>query len=365
MLISLFHAFTSLNLIIFFIFFEISLVPMILFILIWGSRQRKIHAMYVFFFYTVVGSIFLLFGILYLYLITNTLFIPNLSYIRLPEGFQYLLFVIFFIGFGIKVPIVPLHTWLPEAHVEAPTIGSIILAGLLLKIGTFGMLRFIFPFLNSASFAFQPFVFTISLVSIYHASLIAIRQFDLKKAIAYSSVAHMGIVILGLFSFNIYGFLGSIFIMFSHGIVASALFFLIGVIYDRYKSRNIFDYSGLAQIMPVYSFFFFFFTLSNLSFPGTSNFVGEFVTLIGLTEINYFVSFLTTLSIILTSIYSIWIFNRVFFGNIELRLIGFSDINTFEFYSIWPMCILILILGFKPHLFFSGIDYIPFLFIYK
>ena len=167
------------------------------------------------------------------------------------------------------------------------------------------MIRFIFPYLNFASLTFQPLIFSVSIVSIYHASLIALRQFDLKKIIAYSSIAHMGFVILGLFSFSIYGFLGSLFIMFSHGIVASALFFLIGIIYDRYKSKNLFDYSGLATIMPIFIFFLFFFILSNLSFPGTSNFVREFVTLIGLTETNFYVSLLTTLSIILTSVYSI------------------------------------------------------------
>ena len=324
---SLFHTFTSLNLLSFYVFFEISLVPMILFIFFWGSRQRKVHATYVFFFYTVFGSFFLLVWLLYLYLITNTLLISNLFYLKLPYNFQLFLWIFFFIGFGVKVPLVPLHTWLPEAHVEAPTIGSIILAGLLLKIGTFGMIRFIFPYLNFASLTFQPLIFSVSIVSIYHASLIALRQFDLKKIIAYSSIAHMGFVILGLFSFSIYGFLGSLFIMFSHGIVASALFFLIGIIYDRYKSKNLFDYSGLATIMPIFIFFLFFFILSNLSFPGTSNFVGEFVTLIGLTETNFYVSLLTTLSIILTSFYSIWIFNRINFVFYNLQLIGFSDLN--------------------------------------
>lgn len=362
---SLFHTFTSLNLLSFYIFFEISLVPMILFILFWGSRQRKVHATYVFFFYTVFGSFFLLIGLLYLYLVTNTLLLTNLFYLKLTHDFQLFLWVFFFIGFGVKVPIVPLHTWLPEAHVEAPTIGSIVLAGLLLKIGTFGMIRFMFPFLNFASLTFQPFIFSISLISIYHASLIALRQFDLKKAIAYSSIAHMGFVVLGLFSFSIYGFLGSLFIMFSHGLVASALFFLVGIIYDRYKSRNLFDYSGLTTIMPIFIFFLFFFILSNLSFPGTSNFVGEFVTLIGLAEINIYVAFLATLSIILTSAYSIWIFNRISFGVYNSQLFGFSDLNKLEFYICFILFSFVLILGLNPNLFFCGIDYIPFLYIIK
>lgn len=360
---SLFHTFTSLNLIFFYIFFEISLIPMVLFIFIWGSRQRKVHATYVFFFYTVFGSFFLLLGILYLYLLTNTLLVSNLTYINLTFNFQLFLWIFFFIGFAVKVPLVPLHTWLPEAHVEAPTIGSIILAGLLLKIGTFGMIRFMFPFLNFASVTFQPLIFTVSIISIYHASLIALRQFDLKKIIAYSSIAHMGFVILGLFSFNIFSFLGSLFIMFSHGFVASALFFLIGVIYDRYKSKNLFDYSGLVTVMPIFIFFLFFFILANLSFPGTSNFIGEFITLIGITEINIYVSFLLVLSIILTSIYSIWIFNRIAFGVFNLRLHGFSDLNKNEFYICLIFFLFVFFLGINPNLFFFGLDYIPFFYI--
>lgn len=360
---SLFHTFTSLNLLVFFIFFEITLIPMILFILIWGSRQRKIHAMYVFFFYTIFGSIFLLIGLLLLNSVTNTLLITNLAYLKLPQNLQIWIWLFFFLGFGIKVPIFPLHTWLPEAHVEAPTVGSIILAGLLLKIGTFGMLRFMFPLLNTASSIFQPLVFTISIISIYHASLIAFRQYDLKKIIAYSSVAHMGFVILGLFSFNVYGILGSIFIMFSHGIVASALFFLIGVLYERYSSRSVFDYSGLATIMPVFTCFFFFFILANLSFPGTSNFAGELITLIGITETNYFVSFLTTLSIILTSAYSIWVFNRISFGTVSAKLRGFSDLNKYEFYVSVLFCGLSIIFGINPNLLLNGIDTIPFFLI--
>lgn len=302
---SLIHTFTSLNLLSFYVFFELTLVPMFLIIVIWGSRQRKIHAGYLFFFYTAIGSIFLLLGILLLYYYTNTLFIPNLFIINLDLEKQLLLWVLFFLGFAIKVPIVPFHTWLPEAHVEAPTTGSIILAALLLKIGTFGMLRFMFPILNSATNTFKPFVFMISILSIYHASIIALRQVDLKKLIAYSSVAHMGFVTLGLFSLNIYGFVGSLYIMISHGIVAGALFFLVGVLYDRYGSRNILDYGGLASTMPLFATTFFFFTLANLSFPGSSNFIGELFVLLGLCEIEMLTTILATLSIIFTSSYSI------------------------------------------------------------
>lgn len=353
---SLFHTFSSDNILLFYVFFEVSLFPMSLLILIWGSRQRKVHAMFMFFFYTVFGSFFLLLGIFYLYSLTSTFFIPNLTYIRVPEGAQLLLWALFFLGFAVKVPVVPAHTWLPEAHVEAPTTGSIILAGLLLKIGTFGMLRFMFPHLNHAAFIFRPLIFVLALLSIYHASLVALRQIDLKKAIAYSSVAHMGFVLLGLFSLNIYGVLGSLFIMFSHGLVASALFFLVGVIYDRFKSRNILDYGGLASIMPNYSVLFFFFTLANLSFPGTSNFIGEAYSLIGLTEVDYVSSLFATFSIVLTSSYSIWMYNRVVYGPVNTRLIGFSDINKLEFVIGGILLLLTCVYGFLPRLLTSGVE---------
>ncbi|MCB1712335.1 MAG: NADH-quinone oxidoreductase subunit M [Candidatus Riesia sp.] len=211
----------------------------------------------------------------------------------------------FFFGFATKIPLVPLHTWLPEAHVEAPTPGSMILAGLLLKIGTFGMLRFMFPLLIEVNIFCRPFAFLMALISIYHASFIALRQVDFKKIIAYSSISHMGFVILGLFSMNLYGLLGSLFIMFSHGIVASTLFFLVGILYDRYKVRNILYYGGLTNVMPIFVVVFFFFILANLSFPGTSNFVGELIVLFGLIEINFFTTILSTFSIIFTAIYSI------------------------------------------------------------
>ena len=214
---------------------------------------------------------------------------------------------------------------------EAPTIGSIILAGLLLKVGTFGMLRFIFPFLFSASNSMGPLVFFLSLLSIYHASLVALRQIDLKKLIAYSSIAHMGFVIAGLFSNNIYSFVGSFFIMISHGIVSGGLFFLVGVLYDRYGSKAILDYGGLATIMPNFSIAFFLFTLANLSFPGTSNFIGELLVLLGLSEVNIIVTTFATFSIVLTSAYSIWACNRLIFGVLNSRLVGFSDLNKSEF----------------------------------
>ena len=354
---SLFHAFTSINLLAFYVFFEVTLIPMFLIIVVWGARQRKIHAMYVFFFYTVVGSIFLLIAIMYLYLNTNTFLVLSLSTIALDDSVQSILWLLFFFGFAVKVPIVPFHTWLPEAHVEAPTPGSILLAGLLLKVGTFGMLRFMFPLLNSANLFFRPLVYVFGIFSIYHASLIAIRQVDLKKVIAYSSVAHMGFVILGLFSGSVYGLLGSVFIMFSHGIVASALFFLVGVIYDRYKTKNVLDYGSLISVMPVFTVLFFFFTLGNLSFPGTSNFIGELVVLFGVAETNYFTLLLATFSIVFTIVYSIWSFNRISFGvSSNLKIKGFADISSLEFQILILFCLFMLIFGLKPSILFFVLE---------
>lgn len=360
---ALFHAFSSLNLLLFYIFFEITLVPMLLLIIVWGSRQRRLHATLVFFFYTAVGSIFLLLGLLWLLYISDTAFTPNLSYIRFNFYDQKFLWFLFFLGFAAKVPLVPLHTWLPEAHVEAPTPGSIILAGLLLKIGTFGMLKFMFPFLNQANSSLKPIAFIFAILSIYHASLVALRQIDLKKIIAYSSVAHMGFVILGLFSFNLYGLLGSLFIMFSHGFVASALFFLVGFLYDRYGTKNLLDFGGLVVVNPLFAVALFLFSLANLSFPGTSNFVGEAFVLLGLTEVDAFSSLLATFSIVLTASYTIWAFNRISFGALNKKLAGFSDLNKLEFLTFVSFLFLTLLFGLRPNLFFHGIDFVPFFYL--
>lgn len=363
---SLFHTFTSLNLISFFIFFEMSLIPMFLLILIWGSRQRKIHAVYLFFFFTATGSILLLIALFLLYYHTQTFYLPTLFYIKLPITLQKILWLLFFFGFAVKVPIIPFHTWLPEAHVEAPTSGSIILAGLLLKVGTFGMLRFMFPLLNEASLYFKHVAYFFAIFSIFYASFIALSQIDMKKIIAYSSIAHMGFVILGIFSFNIYGYLGSLIIMFSHGIVSSALFFIIGCSYDRYKTKNIYDYGGLVTTMPLFSSIFFILTITNMSFPGTSNFIGESLVLLGISEINYFLCFFTSLSIILTSVYSIWLFNRVNFGKINCNLKGFKDLTKIEFYVSTILIFFIFFFGLFPNFLLQNInslifDYLQFI----
>lgn len=239
---------------------------------------------------------------------------------------------------------------MPEAHVEAPTTGSIILAGLLLKVGTFGMLRFMFPLLNNANNDFRPVVYATALFSVYYASFIAIRQQDLKKIIAYSSVAHMGFVVAGLFSMTYFGLLGSIFTMLSHGIVASALFYLVGVVYERYKTRNVLYYGGVINFMPIFGAIFFFFMLANIGFPFTSNFIGEFLILGGVLSTNLFIGVLSVFSIVLPPVYSIWVYNRVFYGNVSRFTHGFSDFNTTEFVGVLLLFIPMIVLGVKPGL---------------
>jgi NADH-ubiquinone oxidoreductase chain 4 len=278
---------------------------MFLLIVIWGSRQRKIHASYQFFFYTMLGSIFMLFAILLIYHTIHTTDIRVIYTIGFSHSKQIFLWLCFFIAFSIKVPLFPFHIWLPEAHVEAPTIGSVLLAGILLKLGTYGMLRyliFLFPFANVY---FAPFVYTLCILGIIYTSFTTIRQIDLKKCIAYSSVGHMSYVILGLFSNTIYGIVGSIILMVGHGLISSGLFFLIGILYDRYKTRLLRYYGGLAQTMPLYSFFLFFFIFANLSFPGTINFIAEFLILLGVANTNIFIAFFAVFAIILSAIYSI------------------------------------------------------------
>ena len=300
------HTFFSLNMLVFYAMFEFTLIPMFLLILLWGSRQRKLHAMYMFFFYTVVGSIFLLGGLLLFHFLTGSFIITSINFVILTANFfAFLVWTCFFLGFAFKVPIVPFHTWLPEAHVEAPTVGSMILAGLLLKVGTFGMLRFMFPGLNYYNLALSCGVFALAVFSIFYASLIAIRQLDMKKIIAYSSVAHMGLVIIGLFSLTFLGFVGSYFTMISHGVVASALFFLVGVLYERYHTRNLSYYGGLISLMPVYGVIFFLFILANIGFPFTSNFIGELLILVGITSCNIFVALCCLFSVVLPPIYSV------------------------------------------------------------
>lgn len=341
----------------FYSFFEATLLPMVLIILFWGSRQRKLHAMYMFFFYTVFGSILILMGLLFHFLFVGSLtdsFVTRLE-LCIGELAIWMWFLLFF-GFGFKVPVVPFHTWLPEAHVEAPTVGSIILAGLLLKVGTFGMLRFMFPVLNLLNLRLQNVVYMISIFSLYYASFVAIRQIDIKKIIAYSSIAHMSFVLLGMFSMSFFGFVGSYFTMLSHGIVAPALFFLVGVIYDRYGTRVITNFGGLVSVMPIYAVLFFIFILANIGFPGTSNFIAELTVLLGIFSSNIFIGLLATFSIILSPIYSLWMYNRVFFGSLSKVLVGFFDLTNLEFFISCFFLSLVVFGGLVPNFITSNAE---------
>jgi len=343
--------FTMLDLLMFYIFFESVLIPMFLIIGIWGSRERKIRAAYQFFIYTLLGSVFMLLAILIIYYQAGTTDIQILLTTEFSERRQILLWLAFFASFAVKVPMIPVHIWLPEAHVEAPTAGSVILAGILLKLGTYGFLRFSIPMFPEATLFFTPLIYTMSVVAIIYTSLTTLRQVDLKKIIAYSSVAHMNFVTIGLFSCNIQGIEGSIFLMLSHGFVSSALFLCIGVLYDRHKTRILRYYGGCVYTMPVFSIIFLFFTLANLSLPGTGSFPGEFLILTGVFQQNTWVSILAATGMVLGAGYSLWLYNRVVFGNLKPSLINtFSDVNRREICLFIPFIIATLWMGVYPEL---------------
>jgi len=349
------EVFCMLDLILFYVFFESVLIPMFLIIGVWGSRERKIRAAYQFFLYTLIGSLFMLLAILLIYFQVGTTDLQVLMTTEFSERRQFFLWLAFFLSFAVKVPMIPFHIWLPEAHVEAPTSGSVILAGILLKLGTYGFLRFSIPLFPEATVYFTPLIYTLSVLGIIYASFTTLRQIDLKKIIAYSSVAHMGFVTLGLFSLNTQGIEGAILLMLSHGFVASALFLCIGILYDRTHTRLIRYYGGLVQTMPLFSFFFFVFTLGNLSLPGTSSFVGEFLILLGVFQTNTFIATLAATGMILGGAYSIWLYNRVVFGNLKpIYLNQFADLNRREFFILLPFVVCIFWMGVYPSIFLES-----------
>ena len=344
--------FCTLDLLLFYVFFESVLIPMFIIIGVWGSRERKIRAAYQFFLYTLLGSVLMLLAILLIYFQTGTTDLQILLTTEFSEKRQILLWLAFFASFAVKVPMVPVHIWLPEAHVEAPTAGSVILAGILLKLGTYGFLRFSIPMFPIASIYFTPLIYTLSILGIIYASLTTLRQIDLKKIIAYSSVAHMGYVTLGLFSLNTQGIEGSILLMLSHGLVASALFLCVGLLYDRHKTRLVKYYGGCVHVMPIFSFFFLVFTLGNISLPGTSSFIGELLVLIGIFQTNTFIATLACTGMVLGAAYSLWLYNRVVFGNFKTHYISdFADVNRREFFIFLPFVLGILVMGIYPHIF--------------
>jgi len=346
--------FTVLDLLFFYIFFEAILIPMFLVIGVWGSRERKIRAAYQFFVYTLVGSVLMLLGILWIYFQVGSTDIQVLTTVEFSLNAQLILWLAFFASLAVKIPMVPAHIWLPEAHSEAPTAGSVILAGVLLKMGGYGFLRFSIPMFPDASIYFTPLVYTMSVIAVIYTSLTTLRQVDMKRIIAYSSVAHMGFVTIGMFTLNIQGIEGSMLLMLSHGIVSSALFLCVGVVYDRHKTRIIKYYSGLTVKMPIFSIIFLFFIMANIGFPGTSSFVSEFLVLIGAFKSNIFVTVLAATGVIWGAGYSVWLYNRVAFGNIRTTHIeAFQDVNRREFMIFLPCIILVLLMGIYPEIFLN------------
>ncbi len=340
--------FVALDLVLFYLFFEAGLIPMFIIIGVWGGK-RRIYASFKFFLYTLLGSVLMLLAIMAMWWFAETTDIPKLMEAKFPAGMQWWLWLAFFASFAVKMPMWPVHTWLPDAHVEAPTAGSVILAGILLKMGGYGFLRFSLPMFPLASAELAPLVFALSVVAIIYTSLVALVQEDMKKLIAYSSVAHMGFVTMGIFTFTQQGLDGAIFQMLSHGLVSAALFLCVGVIYDRMHTREIAAYGGLVDRMPIYAFCFMVFTMSNVGLPGTSGFVGEFLTLIGAFKTNTWVAFFATSGVILSACYALWLYRRVIFGVLEKQsLKSITDMSPREVVVLGPLVVLTIFFGFYP-----------------
>jgi NADH-quinone oxidoreductase subunit M len=348
--------FCALDAMLFYIFFEAVLIPMYLIIGIWGG-QNRIYAAFKFFLYTLAGSVLFLVALLYLYFQFGTFDIPVLiqQTPSLPLEAQKLLWLGMFIAFAVKVPMWPVHTWLPDAHVQAPTAGSVILAGILLKMGGYGFLRFSLPMLPQASVAYAEFVYILSVIAVIYTSLVALRQQDMKKLIAYSSVAHMGFVTLGLFTFNQQGVEGGIIQMISHGVVSGALFLCVGVVYDRLHTREIERYGGLVQVMPRYALLFMLFTMASVGLPATSGFVGEFLVLVGIFQANHLYAFLAASGMVLGAAYALWLYRRIIFGElVKPELKKMTDLTMIEKLSFAPLVAIVVWMGLYPLPFFEA-----------
>jgi len=340
--------FCALDIVLFYVFFEAVLIPMFIIIGVWGGK-RRVYASFKFFLFTLLGSVLMLLAVMAMFWQAGTTDIPTLLAHGFPANMQTWLWLAFFASFAVKMPMWPVHTWLPDAHVEAPTAGSVILAGILLKMGGYGFLRFSLPMFPLASEFFAPLVFALSVVAIIYTSLVALMQEDMKKLIAYSSVAHMGYVTMGIFSMNQEGVQGAIFQMLSHGLVSGALFLCVGVVYDRMHTRDIAAYGGLVNNMPKYAVAFLIFTMANVGLPGTSGFVGEFLTLFGIFKVNTWVALLAATGVILSAAYALWLYRRVVFGALTKEsLKGLFDLSGREKVVLYPLVILVIFYGVYP-----------------
>lgn len=345
--------FTVLDLFGFYLLFEGVLIPMFLIIGVWGARQQKVTAAYYFFFYTLIGSILMLLSLFYIYYLCGTTDYQTLLNVKIDPVVQRWIFLAFFASLAVKIPKFPFHIWLPQAHVEAPVAGSVILAGILIKLGSYGFIRFTLPLLPDACVYFTPLVFTLGVLAIIYASLTTLRQTDLKRIIAYSSVSHMGVVSIAIFTLSVTGIEGSIFLQIAHGLVSSALFIVVTIIYDRHHTRIVKYYRGLAATMPLFATIFLFFTLANIGVPLSCNFVGEFLSLLATYESNTFIGVLASLGMVLSACYALFLFNRVCFGAMSPYLADSPenrDINRRELYVLAPLVFLTLFLGVYPDL---------------
>ena len=340
--------FCSLDLVIFYLFFEAGLIPMFLIIGVWGGPKR-VYSAFKFFLYTLLGSVLMLVAIIVIYWLTGTTDITQIYDIKIPKEYQNILWLAFFSSFAVKMPMWPVHTWLPDAHVEAPTAGSVILAAILLKMAGYGFLRFSIPMFPVASEFFTPLIYCLSIIAIIYTSLVALMQDDMKKLIAYSSVAHMGYVTLGIFTFTKQGLEGSIFQMISHGLISAALFLCVGVVYDRLHSRLISTYGGLVNYLPKYSLIFLIFALAGLGLPGTSGFLGEFLVLAGVFQKSYLVAMLATIGVVLGAAYMLWLTKRVIFGETKNNDIkNLKDVNILEIIMLSSLAFFVIFFGFYP-----------------
>ena len=342
--------FCALDLVLFYLFFEGGLIPMFLIIGVWGG-PRRVYASFKFFLYTLLGSVLMLLAIMAMYWEAGTTHIPSLLHHSFPLTLQKWAWFAFLASFAVKLPMWPVHTWLPDAHVEAPTAGSVILAAILLKMGGYGFLRFSLPMFPEASAQLAPLIYALSVTAIIYTSLVALMQEDMKKLIAYSSVAHMGFVTMGIFAVTAQGVAGGIFQMVSHGIVSAALFLCVGIVYDRMHTREIAAYGGLVNRMPLYAFVFMVFTLANVGLPGTSGFVGEFLSLIGTFRVNNWVATLATLGTILSAAYALWLYRKIIFGKLEkATLFTIKDVGWREIAIMGPLVVLTIVFGVYPNL---------------